>query len=369
MRIVRCELFELRLPLRRPFVHAGASRALSEPILARLVDEAGREGLGEIQARPYVTGESNDRIMATTGPALARRLLGLEIESERELLERVDRELEAAGRELALWGGFEGALRALWARRQPLDDALWIGPPRTSPTVSCATVDLVDDPRELRRAALAAGLEGAAVVKVKVGGDPAADRARLETLDRQFRGRVPLRLDGNGALELDPTIELLRECRHLPIHSLEQPFAVGDPRLEEKLRLLREATGIALMADESVVTLSDAEWLARSRVYQIFNLRAGKMGGLRGTVKIARLARAAGIEVVAGTMVGETGLLDEVSRRLLARSEELGYVEGLGQNRFLLETDPVTHDAEGSLVLRPDLPAAFFGRRVELEIS
>ena len=56
---------------------------------------------------------------------------------------------------------------------------------------------------------------------------------------------------------------------------------------------------------------------------------------------ILNRARDAGIGVVAGTMVGETAVLDAASELLLAHRDELSYVEGLGQSRQILEASPV----------------------------
>jgi len=366
LKIVRVELLALEIPLKRRFAHAAAERRVSRPIVVRLTDDEGRAGLGEIQPRPYVTGETHTEILETTGPALARRLLGLGIGGQGELLALAEAELDRAGRALALWGGFEGALRELWSQVESLDLERWIGPRRRSSAGKAMTLGLVDDPRELHRAATAARLAGVQVVKVKVGSD--GDRDRLHRLDRLFGGEMPLRLDANGTLELEGALELLESCRPLPIASLEEPLRRDTPELERRLRELHAATGIPLVADESVVTLEDAQRHAREGGYQVFNLRVGKMGGLLGVARIARLAREAEMACVAGTMVGETAILNRASECLLEHSEELEYVEGLGQNRFLLERDPailerVSNDAGDPtdvLEIDPELPQSWY---------
>jgi muconate cycloisomerase len=72
----------------------------------------------------------------------------------------------------------------------------------------------------------------------------------------------------------------------------EQPIPPGDAAL---LAEVRRATGVALMADESLFTLADAWNLATARAADIFSIYPGKHGGLAASVEIAHVAKAAGI--------------------------------------------------------------------------
>src|SRR3989442_1101584 len=148
-------------------------------------------------------------------------------------------------------------------------------------------------------------------------------------------------LVGYLSLSLEQAVALLAECRGLPIQSLEQPFDAREPDLADKLRALHAQTAVPLVADESVCTPADAAtWVAYGG-YQVFNVRVGKCGGLLACARIMQAARAAGVCLVAGSMVGESGVLTHASEVLLAHSDDLPYVEGLGQNRSLLVCDPV----------------------------
>lgn len=360
MRVTRIDLIRLRIPLRRAFDHAAGRRAAADTVILRLTDEVGREGLGEIQARRYVTGESAGEVLRRTGPELARRLLPVKLTCQEQLLDLVASELDRCGRDLALTGGLEGALRQLWAQREPLDEELWIGPRRRSPTTSCATVGLEDETHCLRKLAMAARFRRVGVVKIKVGSP--GDRGRLERLNDFLGGAIPLRLDANGGLTFGRAVQLLSDCATLPIESLEQPFAADDAALGHKLHALHSATGVRLVADESVCTFEEARHFAATGGYQVFNLRVGKMGGLCATTRIAALAVEAGIGLVAGTMVGESDVLNHTSEQLLERCEALGYVEGLGQNKWLLHSDPVIRRGGARkpiFRLRSDLPASW----------
>jgi len=338
MRVTACEFVWLRVPFRAPFKHAAAERTASDSVLIVLQDEAGYQGFGEVLARSYVTGETTEEVFAA-GPALADVCIGRRFGTQQELVGYLTVQLESGGWQPALLGGFEAALINLFEQTVTWDFASMLGRRRTTPPGSCFTIGFEATVRELRHRAMMARVSAATVVKVKVGG--ADDARRLGVLSEHLGKTVPLRLDANGSLSLEQAVALLAECRGLPIQSLEQPFDAREPDLADKLRALHAQTAVPLVADESVCTPADAAtWVAYGG-YQVFNVRVGKCGGLLACARIMQAARAAGVCLVAGSMVGESGVLTHASEVLLAHSDDLPYVEGLGQNRSLLVCDPV----------------------------
>jgi L-alanine-DL-glutamate epimerase-like enolase superfamily enzyme len=339
MRVTSCEIVRLRLPFRSAFRHAAAERDASDTILIVLEDDAGNLGFGEILARSYVTGESSDEIFASGAPAFAAALVGRRFASQRALVAFLLGELEAERWPPALFGGFEAALINLFEQAGAWDVSEVLGPRRVSQPGHCFTIGLETN-EQLGRRAREACLAGATVVKVKVGGDD--DVARLRLLSECWKGRMPIRLDANGSLSVDGAGELLAASADLPIESLEQPFPAEDPDLGDKLRDVHARSGVPLVADESVCRLAEARQWAGSGGYQYFNVRVGKCGGLVATAQIISVARASGIRLVGGSMVGESAVLRHGSELLLRHTEDLPYVEGLAQNRALLECEPVT---------------------------
>jgi muconate cycloisomerase len=110
----------------------------------------------------------------------------------------------------------------------------------------------------------------------------------------------------------------------------------GDP---QGLASVQASTAISQMADESLITLADAEALIEAGACRGFNLRLAKCGGLGPTLAIAELAAAAGISVQVGCQVGETAILSAAGRHLAAYLPEISFCEG----------------SYGSLLLREDL--------------
>ena len=84
--------------------------------------------------------------------------------------------------------------------------------------------------------------------------------------------------------------------------ALEQPL----PDVHDAdLPYLAEQTHCDLIADESLLTIEDAQRLIDGGGVRVFNIRIAKNGGLLPALRIARLALAAGLDVQLGCLVGE----------------------------------------------------------------
>lgn len=97
------------------------------------------------------------------------------------------------------------------------------------------------------------------------------------------------------------------------------------------------------MADESLVTVDDAEELIRFSACDFFNLRVSKCGGISNTIRLANLAKKAGIRLQLGCQVGETAILSAVGRHIAAYLDDVEFVEGSFGNLLLIKD--VGHDS------------------------
>ena len=344
------ELVHLELPFRRPFVHASRTRERGDTILVRLTTSDGLVGHGGILPRRYVTGETIGSILGENGrpgeaARLAEHVVGRSFPDASALVGWIDARYPRFGSGTALFGGVELALWNALCRTVDVDFAPVLGPPRRRPAGRCVTLGLEVPTAGLRRAAIDVRLKGATVVKLKLGLPD--DVERLRSLDRWLGGRTPLRVDANGRYDVERAEALLSACAGATaLQSFEEPFGGADEGADggaaEARRELHARHGIDFVADESLCSLDDARALVERGAFQGFNLRVGKLGGLVPTCRVRDFAARHRIALVAGSMVGESGVLTQASELLLSRSAELDYVEGLGQNARLLEIDPVT---------------------------
>jgi L-alanine-DL-glutamate epimerase-like enolase superfamily enzyme len=160
-------------------------------------------------------------------------------------------------------------------------------------------------------------------VKVKVGRDD--DVPRVAAVRAALGPQATIRLDANGAWTFERALCVLAAMTPLGIAAVEQPLPRGPVAT---LAALRRATSVPIMADESVVTLADAEALLAERAVDYLNVRVSKCGGLARSAAIAMRAAAHGVGIQVGSHVGETAGLAAAGRHLAASLPDVAFVEG-----------------------------------------
>ncbi len=319
--------------MRHPVIHAAATRKTAECVVVGLSStEEGVVSYGEIQARPYVTGESVKGVVEVTGPRLARRLMAQQFETSEDVKSWIAVEIDSAGRNLATFAGFELALLdlagACFGEDLEPTTVPW------APPVPGRVIGFDVPTDQLLRHCALLKMTGCRHLKVKVGLPD--DRTRLELITSSFAPDMKIRIDANAAWSASEAVARLRQLEHFDLEHVEQPVAAGDV---DGLRRVRKETRFAVMADESVCTFNEGRRLIEAEAVDAFNIRLAKCGGYYGSTRLVRLARDAGIDTRLGTMVGETSIL---GRAALVFAREIGgfdYIEGLGQSGFLLEKD------------------------------
>ncbi len=199
------------------------------------------------------------------------------------------------------------ALMPAGAARNAVDCALWdleariagrsvsalLGepPPRA---MACALTVVIDTPTAMAQAARAFG--EAPLLKVKVdANDP-------EAQVRAVRAAAP-----HAALIVDPNESWDRALltaidalmAELGIALLEQPVAAEDDDW-----LADFTPSVPICADEAVHTIADLGRIAAR--YQVVNVKLDKAGGLTAGLELAAAARARGLGLMAGCMVGSS---------------------------------------------------------------
>ena len=381
MIVTAVEFLQLALPFKSKFVHAQKTRSTGDVILVCVTTECGIQGWGEILPRSYVTGESVNSIMGNSEPSLleltsesgsapapstapapapathqlAQQLLGCSFGSQAALSAWVTDCLPEHRFKTALFGGVELALWNAMSQTGGIDFNQLLGPVRDRKCGRCVTIGFDATTDSLRARSIDARLKGASVVKLKIGLDD--DIERLLALNSFLHGKLPIRVDANGLYDPDRTEALLKASLQAAskvfLQSIEEPFLTDTTAFETSLRTLYRRYQVPFVADETVCSLEDAQKVQAQGCYQLINLRIGKHGGFVATRKIKDLAEHHGIGLVCGSMVGETGVLTQASELLLAHSQQLDYVEGLGQNKNFLYVDPVQRLDESAGVMKP----------------
>jgi len=163
-----------------------------------------------------------------------------------------------------------------------------------------------------------ATLAGYPAVKVKVGFDGDVD---LVAAVRDVVGpRVALRVDANGAWDIDTAVSRLARLARYDLELAEQPVAT----LEELARL-RRLTTVPIAADECVRTPHEARRLRELGAADALVLKVQPCGGVRAALELAELA---GVPVIP-TSMRETSVGVAAGVALAAALPDLRYACGL----------------------------------------
>jgi L-alanine-DL-glutamate epimerase-like enolase superfamily enzyme len=325
--------------MRYRFGHARATRQVADDVVVEIELDDGARGWGEGVPRDYVTGET----IASVFGALTRVAeLPLPLRDGASFGETC---AAFAAIDLpALLGGetampaaaaaLELAVLDAHARREgrPLLDAIGASPfasllRPTPPAHVRQTLTIGDD---LDGALARAGeVEGPVDLKLKLGFDD--DLRRGQALRARFGEDVDLRGDANAAWTRAQATEVLATLAPLRLSSVEEPLRDRDL---EGCAALRRA-GTAVMLDESLRGLGDADRAIALAAADLFNLRLSKNGGLFGSLRLVQRAEQAGLGWQLGAMVGETGILSSLGRGFVSRVRGARYFESTVPTRSL----------------------------------
>ena len=281
-----------RLPLARPFRIARGTRTEQVVVTVRVAWE-GRTGRGECTPYPRYD-ETPEGVRADVeamaawlgdaladGPGVARDALldAMPPGAARNAVDCAlwDLECKAGGRRA--WEVAGAAVPA------GLRSVLTVG---------------IDAPGAMARAAAACPTER---IKVKLGAGDGLDGDRLRLI-RGARADAVIVVDANEGWGEDEMPRLLDAAREAGVLMVEQPLPQGR---EDALRAMRERglfEGVLLCADESC--RQDVAMAELAGTFDMVNLKLDKTGGLTHGLAQARAAKAAGLSVMVGCMLGSS---------------------------------------------------------------
>jgi len=336
MRISSVSLHRIRIPFRLAFRHSLHARKLTDVVIVGIASSGGASGYGEILPRQYLTGETVDQVLSEDAPKFARRWLGKTFETKEEVFNSLAEDLQITGRSLATFSGFELALLDLTGKIFDFEAGDVLGRPPGPELPPGVVIDFSISTEDLTKHCRALRLAGRRHIKVKVGLPD--DLQRLEIISRVLQHDTRLRVDANGAWTAIDAVRTLLIMRKFNIESVEQPVPASDLI---GMRLVRQSTGLRVVADESLCSLDDGHRLLEAQAADVFNIRLGKCGGFLGSLRLIELAKRSGLGCQLGTLVGETGILSQAAEMFGSRMKCFEYLEGKGQNRSLLVQDVV----------------------------
>ena len=296
MKIDRIELRLLKLPLVH-FFETSFGRIYDKHFILVRVEGGGAAGFGECVAEqdPYYSSETNETAWHIISTFVAPRVVGVEFAHPRDVFPALKairgHNMAKAAVEMAAWD--------LFARQQgePLSRTLGGSRERIASGVSVGIQDSLDQLVARVERELAAGYRR---IKIKI--KPGWDVDAVERIRARF-GSIPLMVDANAAYTLADAPHLKR-LDAFDLMMIEQPLDYDD--IADHAVLQRQLT-TPICLDESIKTVRLAEEAIAAGACRIINIKPGRVGGFRESIRLHDLCAGHGVPVWHGGML-ESGI-------------------------------------------------------------
>ncbi len=268
-----------------------------EYVLVHVETDEGMQGLGESPADIGFFGQTMEQIQVAIDDYMGPQLVGkdpLEIDACMDLIDYRENSSAKSGIDLALHdlaakvAGQSVSEMLGGAKRDRIPVAIEIagGSPE----------DMANACRKYLKMRVRA-------FKPKIGSIPEKDIERLQAIRDTVGPDVSLRADANRGYSPDEAILFckLLEKTNINLELLEQPCDAWD--LPGMARVCA-SVDLPIEADESCFGPHDAEAIIRAKAADVLNIKIGKAGGLANSMRIAQIARDAGLQCVIGTAFG-----------------------------------------------------------------
>ena len=291
MRITEIRIYPITLAVRPEFfiVSSAGKHAVSRYVIVAIHTDDGAIGWGEATVVPLWSGESQGGALALILDYFAPLLKGRDLDDFEMILAEMDA--------IALDNHFtkaaiEMALLDLVGKKQnkPIFELLngAVNPMQIPIKFSIG----LREPEDAAAIATEKVRQGFTAIKLKVGPDPEKDLLRVRLVREAVGENVKLNVDTNGGWSVEEAIREIPRYEKFNLAYVEQPT----PRWDiEAMAKVRAATGVKIMADESVFAFWQAEQVIAKKAADLISIYPGKNGGILKSQKICKLAEDAGV--------------------------------------------------------------------------
>ena len=314
MKIVAVETFPIKLSYILPPKLVFGEFTAANHLLITVKTDDGLIGYGYAAPNPTISGESQ----ASASWVLARfaeALVGYEVFN----LEGLHQEMNQIVRgNLNAKAALEMAFLDLLGKYAKTPVCNLLGG-RLRDAVRTTRVVPLGPPETMRRVSLRFREEGYTAVKLKMDGSIDTDVQRVKAVRTSVGRDLWITVDANMAYTPKKAINLLKRLQPYEVDMVEQPIPAEDL---EGLAQVSQASSIPILADESVVSPSDAYRLAKAGAVDAMSLKIPKMGGILPAKRVAAICEAADIQCLVGTKPGGM-LTDAAHAHLIASTPNL----------------------------------------------
>lgn len=334
MKIGIINVYKVTLPFKATFSHAQKdATSVDNVVVEILTDDGGLAGYGEGGPRPYVTGETQDTAIRDVRSLCLNKRFPWVLDEVSQIWGFVDSVIGEKSHNAALCA-LEMALLDLLAKNEGQNILHYLPKDHIANEVTYGGTTPIAEPKVVRKICEMMAEFGIRCVRLKMGNDFEQNRRMIEAVSQVTNRAGALRVDVNGAWNLDIAKQHIPLLKFHGVAVLEQPLMPDDHQWEELYDIVR-TTNIRLMADESVCSLEDMENAVMKGYFDVVNVRLSKCGGFYNSLRIIQRIRDAGLDYQVGCQLGESGILSAAGRALCAISSDALYFDG-SYDTFLL---------------------------------
>jgi L-alanine-DL-glutamate epimerase-like enolase superfamily enzyme len=294
MKIERVEVFGVAVPLIGEYKNAYRSKTVQKSAIVRITASGGEIGLGNIDPSPGYSKESIEDSLRVLSTRLAPLVAGMDPTNIHRVLQKIEPAVEGY---LDAKAAIEMACVDLTARVCGVPVYTYLGGAVKDTLLFNAWIGILP-PDEAAAETVAWQKRGFRSAKIKVGGNIEADRDRVKAVREAVGPEFKLRIDANAGYDADTSIRLARMVAPYGLQLFEQPVPADD--ITGMARVRREAAGIPIMADESVLDHASLIRIIQANAADIVKVKVMKQGGFINTRRMIATAEAAGIRCVVG---------------------------------------------------------------------
>src|SRR5467141_4121375 len=293
--IERVEVFGVAVPLvDGGFKNAYVTKTVQKSAVVRVTAAGGAIGLGNIDPSPGYSTETIEESLSALRGKLAPGVIGGDAANIHVLNARLDKVTPGF---LDAKAAIEMACVDLTARALGVPVYAYLGGAGNKGITFNAWTGILSS-KEAAAEARKWFERGFRSAKIKVGGGIEADRDRVKAVREAVGGAMALTIDANTGYDADTAIRLAHFLQAYDLQLFEQPVAAGD--LAGMARVRREAGGVPIMADESILDHASLIAVIRAGAADIVKLKVMKQGGFHRTAAMLATAEAAGVRCVVG---------------------------------------------------------------------
>ena len=335
MKIDKIKIHQILLPFSVEFSHSLRKRYSANNIIVEVIaNQEGIKGYGEGAPRSYVTGESQKNATKSISQFVQNNTFPWELNDVCLIWDFIDSISNGKEHNAAICSIEMALLDALGKKEDKAINQYFSTDFFTPKVYYGFVVPLTHKKRVMETCELIKKLR-INDLRLKMGKDIQQNRETFETVKLVFGNDYNLRIDVNGAWDLELALNHLRLIRDYNVKVVEQPMMPDDPEIADFASTIKN-NGIILMADESACSLGDVEKIIEDGHYKMINVRLSKCGGFRNSLRIINHLRNNGVAFQIGCQLGESGLLSAAGRVLSLLCRDAMHYDG-SYDEFLLK--------------------------------